>query len=79
MKGNRLSTELKCFFKPNPDFIIIGILRKLIIESKGNTCRSTPDSIAQYETNGKIQNNFTAFSFPATITSVFLPLDLSAS
>ena len=36
-------------------------------------------TITAYAIKGKAQNNLLAFSFPTTITKVFLPFDLSAS
>ena len=79
MNGTRLSIESKFFRNPNPDFIINGIVNRVIRDKIGNKFVETPIIIAQYDNSGKIQKSFAAFSFPTAITKDFLPLDLSAS
>jgi len=79
MDGTRSSIESKFFRNPNPDFIIRGIVSRVIKDTRGNKFVETPSIIAQYDNTGKIQKSFAAFSFPTAITKDFLPLDLSAS
>jgi hypothetical protein len=73
MNGTRLSIESKFFCNPNPDFIIKGILSKVIKEIRGNKFVDTPTIIAKYDTSGKIQKSFAAFCFPTAMTRDFLP------
>ena len=79
MNGTRFSIESKFFLKPNPDFIIKGILRKVISDIMGNKFADMPIIIIKYDTIGKIQKSFAAFSFPPTITKDFVPLELLES
>ena len=79
INGTRFSIESKFFRNPNPDFIINGMPSKVIRDIRGKKFIDTPIIIAKYDTSGKIQKSFAAFSFPTAITKDFLPLDLSAS
>ena len=47
MNGTRSSTESKFFRNPNPDFIINGIVSKVINDTRGNKFVDTPSIIAQ--------------------------------
>jgi hypothetical protein len=47
MNGTRLSIESKFFRNPNPDFIINGIVSRVISDTRGNKFVDTPSIIAQ--------------------------------
>ncbi len=73
MNGTRFSIESKFLRNPNPDFIIKGIPSRVIRDISGNRFADTPIIIAKYDTSGKTQKSFEAFSFPTEITKDFLP------
>jgi len=73
MNGTNSLTESKFFLNPNPDFIINGTVRKVIRVVRGNKFADTPIIIVNYDTKGKIQKSFAAFSFPTAITKDFRP------